>query len=152
MASRGEVLVYGCWPDDVAVLGRACGSGGASVNVVKRATDMAHRAVAHRPVAVVLGIGRRTKARLEMIPVIRAVWSELPIIVVGNEDSLELERRARQAGIFYYFVHPLEKPEVEAVLKDVLRHSRSSVRRLPVGSSPRGGTLVGNDDDENRQE
>jgi DNA-binding response OmpR family regulator len=145
MAPRGEVLVCGCRPDDVEVLGGACREGGARVRVVQRPAEMAHRAVAHPPVAVVLGIGQRTRGHLELIPVIRAVRTELPILVIGEDDSLELERRARQAGIFYYFVHPLERPEVEAVLEDLLRRDRASTGRLPAESSLPGGTRDGDD-------
>jgi hypothetical protein len=46
------------------------------------------------------------------------------VLVVADEDSLELERCVRQQGIFYYFVHPLQSPEVEAVLKNLLRRAR----------------------------
>lgn len=116
------------------------------MHVVKRPAEMARRAVAHHPAAVVLGLSSRTKSRLELIRVIRAVWSDLPVIVIGNEDSLELERSARQAGIFYYFVHPLDEVEVEAVMNDAMRHSRASRGRLPVGSLPRRDAPNGNGD------
>lgn len=60
---------------------------------------------------------------LDVIPMIRAVGKELPVIVVGEEDSLDLERRARQHTVFYYLVHPLDLKEVKAVLDDVLRRA-----------------------------
>lgn len=104
------------------------------MRIVKRPVEMAQQAVARRPVAVVLGIGKRMRASLEVIPVIRAVWSGVPVIVIADEDSLELERRARQAGIFYYFVHPLDRSEVEAVLKDVVRCSGGSTGGAEPGS------------------
>ncbi len=62
-------------------------------------------------------------AHLDVIRTIRAARSDLPIVVIGEDDSLELERRARQEKIFYYLVHPIDRAEVEAVLKDILRHA-----------------------------
>ena len=134
--TEGEVLVCRCFRDDLVVLQRACRPAGARVRVVRTPVEMAQRAVAHRPVAVVLGIGKRTLARIEVIPLIRAVWKELPVIVVADQDSLELEKSARQAGIFYYFVHPLDGPEVEAVLSDVLRRSGMRLRPAPFETGP----------------
>jgi DNA-binding response OmpR family regulator len=62
---------------------------------------------------------------LDVIPMIRAVGKDPPVIVVAEEDSLDLERRARQHPVFYYLVHPLEQNEVKAVLDDVLRHANA---------------------------
>jgi DNA-binding response OmpR family regulator len=103
--------------------------------VLKGTAEVARRAASGCPLALVLGIGRRSRTRLDVIPVFRAVRSELPVIVIADEDSLELERRARQAGIFYYLVHPLDSREVKAVLEDLLRHAGS--RRHHGGVPPR---------------
>lgn len=134
MAQGCELLVSRCCQEDVAVLERVCGPDGPTVRTVKSPLHMAHQAVTGRPVAVVLGIGRHTRARLDVIPVIRAVWKELPVIVIADEDSLSLEKAARQAGIFYYFVHPLEGSEVEAVLDGLLHRGPG----LSSGIQPRG--------------
>ena len=72
-----------------------------------------------------MGVGQDTMACLDVIPMIRAVGKAPPVIVVAEEDSLELERRARQHPVFYYLVHPLEENEVKAVLDDVLRHANA---------------------------
>ena len=74
-----------------------------------------------RPLALVLGVGHDTLAHLDMIPLIRAVRRELPVILIAEDASLELERRARQHKIFYYLVHPIQRSEVRAVLEDLLR-------------------------------
>ena len=52
---------------------------------------------------------------------IRVVRRELPVILIAEDASLELERRAREHKIFYYLVHPIERSEVEAVVEDLLR-------------------------------
>jgi DNA-binding NtrC family response regulator len=121
MATRDEVLVFGCREDDLAVLAEAFGRKGPVLRAVTSATEFAQHAVSHRRLAIVLGVGIRSVSHLDLIPLIRAVRSSLPVIVIADEDSLELERNAREKNIFYYLVHPIGKSEVEAVLKDVLR-------------------------------
>lgn len=121
-----EVLVCGCRRADVEILRMVCGRGGPRVHVVAKTVEIVQCIAARLPVALFLGIGQRDRGRLRLISVIRTVWGELPVLVVADEDSLELERRVREQGIFYYFVHPLQSPEVEAVLKNVLHRVRGT--------------------------
>ncbi len=121
MAARAEVLVCGCRDDDVAVIREALGPDGPVLRSVSSPVKAAHHAVADRPLAFALGIGKNTLSHLDLIPVIRAVRSDLPVIVIAQDDSLELERAARRKGIFYYLVRPLEDGEVRAVFRDALR-------------------------------
>jgi DNA-binding response OmpR family regulator len=125
MVARAEVIVFGCREADLAVLRNAAGPGGPVVLGVESAAEFAQHAIARRPVAVFLGIGTRTLTHLDVIPVIRAVRNDVPVIVVAEEDSLELERRARGESIFYYLVHPVDRSEVEALLKSIMRHARA---------------------------
>ncbi len=125
MGSRPEVLVSCCHEEDVTVLRSASGPGGPVFRTVESAVKAAHQAVAHRPMAVVLGVDTGSSASLDVIPVIHAVHGDLPVIVVASEDSLELERSARQKGVFYYLVHPIDRSEVKAVLENVARRSGS---------------------------
>ena len=123
-SSAGEVLVCGCQKDDVRILEEIMGSSGPSVRAIDQPAEMARQAVTRLPVAVFIGLRKRDRARLQIIPVLRAAWKELPVIVIADEGSLELERKARQAGIFYYFVHPLSSEEARAVLNDLLRRTK----------------------------
>lgn len=124
MASRAEVLVFCCRGEDVAVLREVCARAGAVLTIEPSRVEVAHATVARRPIAVFIGMGSGSLKNLDVINVIQAIRSDLPIIVIAEEDSLDLERRARQRGIFYYLVQPIERQEVEAVLKDVLRHAK----------------------------
>jgi DNA-binding NtrC family response regulator len=123
MSTRAEVIVFNCRDDDVAALRQASVSGGPWVHRVDSAVAVAHHVVARRTAAVFIGVGRRTLKNLEVIPVIHTAREGLPVIVIADEDSLDLERRARSRSIFYYFVRPVNPTEVAAVLKDVLRHT-----------------------------
>jgi DNA-binding response OmpR family regulator len=125
MGPRAEVLVFGCHEDDVAALRNAAGRRGPLVLTALTVPEFTQHVIARRPVAVFLGAGRSTHAHLDVIPVLRAVRAELPVIVVAEEDSLELQRRARESSIFYYLVHPLNQGEVRALLKNVMRRARA---------------------------
>jgi DNA-binding NtrC family response regulator len=124
MTARQEMLAFGCRADDLALLTETVDPMEPVLRVTDDPGEFARRAVSDRPLAVVLGVGHGTLAHLDMIPVIRAVRRELPVILIAEDASLELERRARQHKIFYYLVHPFERTEVEAVLKDLLRSAQ----------------------------
>jgi DNA-binding NtrC family response regulator len=121
MAQRAEMLVFGCREDDLAVLRSASGPDGPALLTVDSPAMLAEHAIRRRPVAVILGVATRTLDHLDLIPVLRATRDNLPVIVIAEDDSLDLERSARQQSIFYYLVHPIDRSEVEAVLKDALR-------------------------------
>ena len=140
----GDVLVCGCQQDDVAVLKAALGRKGPSIRTVDKPAEMARQVVLRLPLAVFLGLRKRDRARLQIIPLLRALFRELPLIVIADEASLELERRARQEGIFYYFVHPLGSAEVQAVLKDLLRRAAREPRQpREIAPRPVTGQQVG---------
>jgi len=119
-----EVLVYGCRGNDLRLLARALGSSGMKLRAADSGTEFVRHAVSGRPSAVVLGVGTASIADLRMISLIQAINSDLPAIIVAEDESLELERSARQANIFYYLVHPIDDSELHAVLEDLMRHSR----------------------------
>jgi DNA-binding NtrC family response regulator len=123
--AKAEVVLFNCRPDDVAVVEEASAAGGPQPRVVDSAVEVAHRAVACRAVAVFIGIGRRSLKNLDVIPLIHTAHEGLPVIVIADEDSLDLERRARSRSIFYYFVRPLNPREVAAVLRNALRRART---------------------------
>lgn len=125
MRDRGEVIVCGCSEDDVAVLRSASEPNGPELHEETSLVKMTHRVMSGRPLALVLGVSPDMPADLDVIPVIRSLRTDLPVIVVAAGDSLELERTARQRGVFYYFVHPVERDEARAVLQVVSRAHRS---------------------------
>jgi DNA-binding NtrC family response regulator len=123
MTARQQLLTFGCREDDVALLTEALDEMQSQLRVIDDPGEFARLAIAHTSFAVVLGIGQDTLSHLDMISVIRAVRNELPVILIAEDASLELERRARQQRIFYYLIHPIERSEIQAVLKDLFRCS-----------------------------
>lgn len=124
MRDRGEVLVCGCSEDDLAVLRSAAEPNGPTMHEVSSLVKVTHQVMSGRPIALVLGVSHDTLADLDVIPLVRTIRTDMPVIVVAAGDSLDLERTARQRGVFYYFVHPVEKAEARAVLQVVSRSRR----------------------------
>jgi DNA-binding NtrC family response regulator len=124
MTVRPEVLAFGCRENDIAMLSDAFDRIEPDLRVMTDAQELARQAVTHRPLAIVLGFGKTSVSQLSIIPVIHAVRSDLPVIVIAESASLHLERAARQERIFYYLVHPIERSEVEVVLQDLLRSAK----------------------------
>jgi DNA-binding response OmpR family regulator len=125
MRSRPELLIFRCHEDDSAVIERAAGPRDTVCVSLSSRAEVVHHVATRRPVGVFLGVGDDTLAHLDVIPMLRAVGREPPVIVVAEKDSLDLERRARQQTIFYYLVHPIDLQEVEAVLDDLLRRANA---------------------------
>lgn len=70
---------------------------------------------------LILGIHADDSDPLKAIPAIHRVDRSLPIIVVAEQASLDMERRARTERIFYYFVRPVNSEEMEEVVRQATR-------------------------------
>lgn len=59
---------------------------------------------------------RETDERLESLRVIREIAPMIPLIVVSDQESLQLERKLRAEGIFYFLTGPVSAQELRAVV------------------------------------
>ncbi len=123
MTEGGGILVFGC--DDAAtdVMTSCLAARGVDLVAADSQADLVRRVAAHPPLAVVVGVDTSSVGELEVIEMLHAISRVLPVVVIASEDSIEIERRARQAGIFYYVVEPLQREEIEAVMDDLLRYA-----------------------------
>jgi DNA-binding NtrC family response regulator len=71
--------------------------------------------------ACLIVVGRGAHREVEYIPCLNRVDPKLPIIVISEHDSLELQRRVRQHRVFYYLLEPLDREELRAVLRSAVR-------------------------------
>lgn len=125
MKRRAEIITCGCRDDDVSVLRLASGTEGPDLRTIENPMKLAQHALHRCPLGIVLGVGEGTRSHLDIIPLLRSV-RDMPIIVIAEEDSLDLERQTRQKGIFYYLVHPIGRKEAEAVLRALCRRAGRS--------------------------
>jgi DNA-binding NtrC family response regulator len=68
--------------------------------------------------------------QIEKLSVVRKIDGDLPVVLISEGDSIDIEKSARLQGVFYYFVEPVNIKE----LKEVLRESaRIRLRRAERG-------------------
>lgn len=125
MTTREAVLVHGCSDEAVAAMTDTLSSRGVAMLVASSLTELLRETVSRTPAAIVLGVQPGAFDELEAISVLHAMRARVPIIVVAREDSLELERKAREENIFYYLVEPIQTEELDAVIEDMLRYGKS---------------------------
>jgi DNA-binding NtrC family response regulator len=124
MTARGEMFVFSCQDEELAALRSACDQKSLTLRELHNPVEVAHQVVSRRPFGVFLGLSAETLENLDLIAMIRAVHRDLPVIIIAAEDSLDLERRARQRDIFYYLIRPIDSAELDAVLRDVERQGK----------------------------
>lgn len=67
--------------------------------------------------------GRRNSEGVDFLPCINQINPLLPVIVLSDADSIELQRRIRACKVFYYFVGPLEGDEAREVFRAALHQA-----------------------------
>lgn len=121
MKERRAILILGCDEASTGVMRLCLAPRGLDMMLVGSPTALVRDVMSCAPVAIVVGMSH--EGDLESIEMAHAVDRSLPVIAIAKEDSIELERRAREARIFYYVVEPLLENEFAAVIDDVLRYA-----------------------------
>ena len=57
----------------------------------------------------------------EIIPILKKIDAHLPIIMTSTDTSLELAKKVREAGIFFYEIKPLDFEEIRLAVKDACK-------------------------------
>ena len=57
----------------------------------------------------------------EVIPIVKKINRRIPIIVMSSDNSIDLARKVRQAGIFFYAMKPLNIEEMKLAVKDAFK-------------------------------
>jgi DNA-binding NtrC family response regulator len=91
------------------------------VEVTPGAKDGIERILSKRFHVAIVGLEIQGMSGLEMISIIHKIDTNIPVIMVSKDDSLETERLVRQQRVFYYFLEPVNRTEMKAVVKDALR-------------------------------
>ncbi|MBE0478635.1 response regulator [Candidatus Aerophobetes bacterium] len=65
----------------------------------------------------------------EIIPILKKIDPTLPIIVTSGNSSLEVARRVRAEGVFFYALKPLDMEEIELAVNDALKKQKNEVKK-----------------------
>ena len=71
--------------------------------------------------ACIIFVGRTADREVDFIPCLNRVDPKLPIIVISEHDSVELQRRIRRHRVYYYLLLPIDRDELRAVLRGAVR-------------------------------
>jgi len=94
---------------------------GHRVEVTQRGSEAIQKILGKRFKAVILGMDIEGMSGVEAISIINKIDTNLPIIVIASDDSLEAERRVRSEKIFYYFIKPINGKEMREVVRHAIR-------------------------------
>ena len=67
--------------------------------------------------ACIIVVSRNGDREVDYIPCLNRVDPKLPIIVISEHDSVELQRRIRRHRVYYYLLMPINREEIRAVLR-----------------------------------
>ncbi len=74
------------------------------------------------------GGSEEAEAMLEPLRMMRELDSEMPLVVICDQESLEMERKLRAVGIFYLLTKPFSSEELRAVVESAIsKHNREAV-------------------------
>lgn len=63
----------------------------------------------------------------EIIPIIKRIDHELPIITMSADTSVEMAKRVREEEVFFYAMKPLDPQEIKLVVKCALKRMKRKV-------------------------
>ena len=89
---------------------------------LRRKYKMALISISHK------GGSEEAEAKLESLRMMRELDSEMPLVVICDQESLEMERKLRAVGIFYMLTKPFSSEELRAVIESAIsKHNREAV-------------------------
>ena len=93
----------------------------AVVPCLRRKYKMALISISHK------GGSEEAEAMLEPLRMMHELDPGLPLVVVCDQESLEMERKLRGVGIFYLLMEPFSSEELRAVVDSAIsKHSRET--------------------------
>jgi DNA-binding NtrC family response regulator len=83
-------------------------------------------AVAGEFAVCVVAVDRRSDEALDYLPCLNQADPLLPVVVVNDVDSLEMQRKIRSHKVFYYLLSPLDPGELREVLRTAVRRGAAA--------------------------
>lgn len=108
----------------IALFLNACGI---SCTIVDSGVDLVKEIIAHseKYACVFTDIHMEAMTGIEAASMVRSRFSDLPIVIMTGDDSLETEIQARSVGITYYLKKPFGEKELMGVIAHIAPWSAS---------------------------
>lgn len=90
---------------------------GYRVEVASAGSQVFKKLLEKRFSTVVLGIHGDDEEASETISLVHEIDRNLPVVVIGYDVPLAIERDVRQTRVFYYLVQPVDPAEVEEAVR-----------------------------------
>lgn len=81
---------------------------------------------------LVIDLDINCKNTIDLIPQIRKSNPKLPVIVISGDSSIELARKIRMEGIYFYSIKPLDVPEMRLAVRDAVRSIELKGKEIPL--------------------
>lgn len=81
---------------------------------------------------LVIDLDINSKNTINIIPQIRRSNPKLPVIVISGDSSIELARKIRMEGIYFYSIKPLDVPEMRLAVRDAVRSIELKGKEIPL--------------------
>ena len=83
-----------------------------------------------RPDAVVLDYGLPDGNALDLLPRLKAIDPDLPVVILTGQGTIELAVRAIKEGADHFLIKPVELPALLILLQRMLERERTHRREL----------------------
>ena len=116
------VLIADTNEEEREYLSIALASEGYKVETAKASSEMIKKLHNKSDVGViVMDVNMPGVRAYEVIPIVKKINRRIPIIVMSSDNSIDLARKVRQAGIFFYAMKPLNIEEMKLAVKDAFK-------------------------------
>lgn len=119
-----RILVSGAW-EHAPALQFIARSEGSLVEIVGETEELLEKIRTWEPEMLILGLDVFAEHSHRLIPAIREIREDFPIIVVSSEPSVKVQDKARESGIAFYLVEPFGTEELKAVIRGAISETPS---------------------------
>jgi len=119
-----EILIVGAW-EHADALQEIARSEQCCVEMTYHAEEVLEKVRTGEVEVLILGLEAFRLHGDDLVPAVREIKDDIPIIVVSSAQSEELAQNVRRLGILFYLVEPFGAEEVKAVI-------RGAAKKVPV--------------------
>ncbi len=129
-----RILLAGSDTEEMAALRECLSPAPWELRTVEKHEEVIEMIRAGRADVLITGIDVLGMKAYDLIPEVKKLGSNIPIIVACADPSLDLARKIREFGIFFYLMEPFDPEEVRAAVRDAVRKASMLGRQVRPGA------------------